>query len=161
VVVIKAKGYQLLSQEGIIFRPDLTDRQKFEFNKMALLSGPKIKAKKILEKCVGIGKDLEKLALEITHCGMDKRRTWKLSLIGNDDVNSNTRIDIKLGKENVLQQLERFIQVFSGKLKKYLSSIEYADLRYSNGFSIKWNANDTLDNALNDVSKDKSSGNNL
>ena len=137
-------NYQLLSQEGIIFAPELTEAQKRKFNNMALLSGPKVSAKSVLKKCVEISKDLTKLDLAIKRCGMNKRRTWKLSLTQNVDVN----LDIKLGKENVLQQLERFIQVFSGKLKQYLKSVEYVDLRYSNGFSIKWNVRHTLQDSL-------------
>lgn len=144
ILINEIDHYQLLSQEGIIFEPKLTEVQKRKFNSMALLSGPKVSAKNVLKKCVEISKDLSKLDLSIKHCGMNKRRTWKLSLMQNSDVN----IDIKLGKENVLQQLERFIQVFSGKLKRYLKSVEYADLRYSNGFSIKWNVRHTLQDSL-------------
>lgn len=137
-------NYQLLSQEGIIFAPKLTKMQKYKFNNMALLSGPKVSAKHVLKKCVEISKDLKKIDLAINHCGMNKRRTWKLSLTQNMDVN----LDIKLGKENILQPLEAFIEVFSGKLKPYLKSVEYADLRYSNGFSIKWNVRHELQDTL-------------
>ncbi|MCW8930038.1 MAG: FtsQ-type POTRA domain-containing protein [Gammaproteobacteria bacterium] len=140
----KLKNYQLLSQDGTIFEPKLTESQKLKFGKMALLSGPKISAKQVLERCVGISKDIKKLDLGIKHCGMNKRRTWKLSLIQNGDV----YFDMKLGKEDVIQKLERFIKIFSGKLKQYLGSIESADLRYSNGFSIKWNTQHQSQNGL-------------
>ena len=148
-------SYQLLSQDGIIFEPMLTDVQKDKFNMMALLSGPEISAKNVLTKCVEINKNIKKLGLGIKYCGMNKRRTWRLGLtslsISASGITQNDDMDIKLGKENIMHQLERFVQVFSGKLKRYLSSIEYVDLRYSNGFSVKWNTNNILQNSVQDT----------
>ncbi|RKZ97667.1 MAG: hypothetical protein DRQ43_02650 [Gammaproteobacteria bacterium] len=64
----------------------------------------------------------------------------------------DNEMNIKLGKEKIMHQLERFIEVFSGQLKHYLDSVQSADLRYSNGFSIKWKSvsilTNTLDNTL-------------
>ncbi|MCP3848654.1 MAG: FtsQ-type POTRA domain-containing protein [Gammaproteobacteria bacterium] len=137
-----AKGYQLLSQEGLIIEPELTEQQKLKFNRMALLSGPETSAENVLRRCVEFSKSLEAIGLGVKHCGMNKRRAWQLSLIQGIKASSHNeadiKIEIKLGKENILQQLKRFIRVFSGKLKHYLNAVEYADLRYSNGFSIKW-----------------------
>ena len=148
-----AKNYQLLSRNGVIFEPQLSAAQKVKFNKMALLYGPKMNAEKVLKKCFEINETLKPLALGIKQCGMNKRRTWSLSLSASDfttpGFNNRDGMDlkIKLGKENIMQQLERFIQIFSGKLKPYLSSVEYADLRYANGFSIKW----IVDNTSQDI----------
>ena len=47
-------------------------------------------------------------------------------------------IVIKLGKENVMQNLHQYIDVFSDQLSKYFDQVDYADLRFSNGFSVKW-----------------------
>jgi len=153
--LIKAENrYQLLSQDGVIFEPMLTAAQKVKFDKMALFSGPIMAVKKVLEKCLIMNESVKLLGLEIKQCGMNKRRTWALSLkpkslLATDLNKKNTiAMNIKLGKENIMQQLERFVQVFSGKLKQYLSSVEYADLRYSNGFSIKWIAEHGFDKGL-------------
>ncbi len=129
---------QLLSREGVIFKPHLTAAQIVKFEQMVLFFGPKMNAGKILEKCYVISKKLTSLGLGIQHCGMNNRRTWKLNLTGFKK-NRAITIEIKLGKNNVIQSLERFVQVFSGKLEPYLDSIESVDLRYSNGFSVKWN----------------------
>ena len=146
---LKTEHYQLLSEDGIVFEPELTDAQKLKFNSMALFSGPKVNAKKILNKCFEISNNLKKVDLGIKHCGMNKRRTWTLTLSTMDVKKEHDKnLDIKLGKEKIIQQLDRFIDVFSGKLKQYLSSIEYVDLRYSNGFSVKWNVTKTLDEPL-------------
>ncbi|MCU7938692.1 MAG: FtsQ-type POTRA domain-containing protein [gamma proteobacterium symbiont of Bathyaustriella thionipta] len=133
---------QLLSQYGIVFNPVLTDKQKQQFAKMTLLTGTHSHAEDILKNCVNMIKKLKQLGLGVKQCGMNKRRSWMLKLFLDND------LDLQLGKENIMQQLERFIDVFSGQLNQYLSSVESADLRYSNGFSVKWRAVDSLDTGL-------------
>jgi cell division protein FtsQ len=125
------KYFDLLSREGIIFSPHFTDEQQLEFSKMALLTGPYNNAKKILKVCYQINKMVRQLDVTIAKCGMNERRAWSV-VLGNG-------IELKLGKDKIMQQLERFTRIFSGQLKHYVGSIDYADLRYSNGFSIKWN----------------------
>lgn len=126
---------QLLSKEGIIFLPHLTKKQQQKFNRLPMLTGPVSNAEKILQTCLKISKRLTNLGIIIQQCGMNERRTWMLKL--------SNEMDVKLGKEQVMQKLERFVRVFSGQLKPYLNSVAYADLRYTNGFSIKWNSDNT------------------
>ncbi|MCU7798603.1 MAG: FtsQ-type POTRA domain-containing protein [gamma proteobacterium symbiont of Lucinoma myriamae] len=128
----KLNETQLISQNGIIFNPVLTDKQERQFAKMTLLTGTKSNAEKVLTNCSHINKRLKQLGIGIKQCGMNERRSWKLKLSLIND------LDLQLGKEKIMQKLERFINVFSGQLKQYLSSVESADLRYSNGFSVKW-----------------------
>ena len=141
-----SKQIQLLSQNGVVFSPLLTDKQKLKFAQMALLTGTNSNAEQVLTNCVQINKKLKQIESGIKQCGMNERRSWGLKL------SSDNELDIKLGKEKIMQQLERFIEVFSGQLNQYLISIESADLRYANGFSIKWksvdNSTDTLNSTL-------------
>ncbi len=141
------KTKQLLSQEGVIFRPQLTADQLLKFDQMALFFGPEMNARKILDKCFAINKKLFTLNLGIKQCGMNNRRTWRL-ILADFNKNREANIEIQVGKDNVVQRLDRFVQVFSGKLKQFLVSIETVDLRYTNGFSIKWNASDILSGRL-------------
>ena len=121
---------ELLSRNGVVFYPKLTDKQTKKFNRMAVLSGPEMNAKIILETCVKINKSLKKLNSRVQQCGMNGRRSWLITL--------NNGIVIKLGKENVMQNLHQYIDVFSDQLSKYFDQVDYADLRFSNGFSVKW-----------------------
>ncbi len=121
---------ELLSRNGVIFYPKLTDKQTKKFNRMAVLSGPEMNAKIILETCVKINNSLKKLKSRVQQCGMNGRRSWLITL--------NNGIVIKLGKENVMQNLHQYIDVFSNQLSKYFDQVDYADLRFSNGFSVKW-----------------------
>ena len=133
---LATKGFELLSNEGIVFRPNFTTEQQLDFAKMALLTGPQSSAGNVLKICSQISESLQELGAEIKQCGMNERRTWMLAL--------NNGIDVKLGKENIMRQLDQFIRVFSGQLNQYLKSVDYVDLRYSNGFSVKWNSDSTL-----------------
>ena len=142
---------QLLSQDGIIFNPLLNAKQEKKFAQMILLTGSASNAEKILTQCVQFSKKLQAVDLALTQCGMNKRRSWQLKVflksVSTQELFNND-IEIKLGKENVVQHFERFVQVFSGQLKNYIMSIIMVDLRYSNGFAVKW----TPVNSLLDLS---------
>ena len=148
---------QLLSQYGVVFSPRLTEKQRLKFAQLALLMGTNNNAERVLTNCVQIINKLKQLGLGIKRCGMNERRSWMLKLIVDDEMN------IKLGKEKIMHQLERFIEVFSGQLKRYLGSVKTADLRYSNGFSIKWKSvgsvTNTLDSSLQNSTLIKKAGN--
>jgi len=137
---------QLLSQYGVVFSPRLTEKQRLKFAQMALLTGTNNNAQRVLTNCAQLINKLKQLGLAVKQCGMNERRSWMLKLMHDNEMN------IKLGKEKIMHQLERFIEVFSGQLKHYLDSVQSADLRYSNGFSIKWKSvsilTNTLDNTL-------------
>ncbi len=138
---------QFLSQQGIIFQPQLTAEQKLKFARLAIFYGPKMSAERVLEKCFAMNKEINKLAFGIESCGMNKRRTWSISLLGSAvEEHRHLAMDVRLGKEKIMQQLKRFVEVFSGKLKHYLSAVDYVDLRYTNGFSIRWNKVGGLEN---------------
>jgi cell division protein FtsQ len=121
---------ELLSRNGIIFFPELSDKQRTKFNGLAILTGPKLSTNNILETCFKINADLKRLKSRLKKCGMNERRSWLITL--------DNGLDIKLGKENVMQNLAQYIDVFSVQLAKYFNQVEYADLRFANGFSIKW-----------------------
>jgi cell division protein FtsQ len=128
------KPYQLLNTEGIIFAPNLTIPQLHKFNHMSLLFGPASDVKEVLKKWVSINDQLPDVFLSIMACGMDARRSWRVNLLLAEGI----EIKIKLNKKAFLPQLRRFIQVFSGQLTSYLMLIDSVDLRYVNGFSVKW-----------------------
>ncbi len=138
--LIWVKNYQLLSDQAIVFRPNLTIKQKEKFSQLVLLFGTENSAKKVLSECLAMNKKLMTIGLGIQQCGINKRRTWSIILV----LKNGKNIDIKLGKDKIMQKLERFIKIFSGQLKTYINFAQYVDLRYSNGFSIKWNKHDYL-----------------
>jgi len=147
-----ADNIELISRNGVVFYPQLTSRQNNKFNQMAVLTGPEISAKKILKHCFKINESLKQLDSRVQRCGMNERRSWLITL--------DNGIVIKLGKENMMPNLIEFNHIFSGQLKKYFELIENADLRFSNGFSIKWkNITNEDDTKTNERSADQTNGN--
>jgi cell division protein FtsQ len=45
---------------------------------------------------------------------------------------------VRIGREAVEERLERFFGVATPALAQQFDTIEYIDLRYSNGFSVGW-----------------------
>lgn len=76
-------------------------------------------------RLLGVGMRLSKVEL-------DARGAWQLTL-GNNVI-------VRLGRQDVPARLERFITVASPVVAARAAEVSYVDLRYSNGFSVGWNA---------------------
>lgn len=76
-------------------------------------------------RLLGVGMRLSKVEL-------DARGAWQLTL-GNGVI-------VRLGRQDVPARLERFIAVASPVVAARAAEVSYVDLRYSNGFSVGWNA---------------------
>ena len=108
--------FRLLSDKGIIFQPELSSFQVEKVNKTALFFGPEMSEKKVFKTCIQLNENLKKLndasgsySSTIKQCGMNERRSWLVTL--------DSGVIIKLGKEKIMQQLERFIERASMKKK--------------------------------------------
>ena len=51
---------------------------------------------------------------------------------------------MRLGRQAVNERLERFIALASPMVAKRVAEITYVDMRYTNGFSVGWNARSSL-----------------
>jgi cell division protein FtsQ len=120
----------LLSAEGIIFAPEVTQEQQIKFSKLPLFSGPQNNVDKILKKCLQFIQIINPINIKVKRCTMDSRHAWNIEL--------TTRLELKMGKNEVIKRLQRFVDVFSQQLGPYLKYVAYVDLRYSNGISVKW-----------------------
>ena len=49
-------------------------------------------------------------------------------------------LQVRLGRQDVKDRLERFIRLASPMVAKRVAEINYVDMRYTNGFSVGWNA---------------------
>lgn len=120
----------LLSEEGVVFAPEVTPQQRVKFSRLSLFSGPDKNTDKVLKQCMQFRQIVNAINAKIERCTMDARHAWEIKL--------TTSLVLNLGKNNVIDRLQRFVDVFSQQLDRYLKYVAYADLRYSNGFSVKW-----------------------
>jgi cell division protein FtsQ len=84
------------------------------------------------------------VGMRLAKVELDPRGAWVLGL-GNGVV-------VRLGRQDVAARLERFITVASPLVATRASDITYVDLRYSNGFSVGWNAGVVPDAATGNAS---------
>ena len=74
--------------------------------------------------------------LRLTGVRLDERGAWEIELANG--------VVVKLGRQAVTDRLERFIHLASPLVAKRLAEIKYVDMRYTNGFSVGWNARSAL-----------------
>jgi cell division protein FtsQ len=70
------------------------------------------------------------VGLRLTRVELDARGAWQLSL--------ENGVQVRLGRQDVNERLERFIRVASPVVAARASEVNYIDLRYSSGFSVGW-----------------------
>jgi cell division protein FtsQ len=79
------------------------------------------------------------VGMRLSRVELDARGAWQLTL-GNG-------VAVRLGRQDVPARLERFISVASPVVAARGAEVSYVDLRYSNGFSVGWNASGSSETA--------------
>jgi cell division protein FtsQ len=72
------------------------------------------------------------VGMRLSRVELDARGAWQLTM--------QNGVQVRLGRQDVAARLERFIQIASPVVAARGSEVNYVDLRYSNGFSVGWNA---------------------
>ncbi len=72
------------------------------------------------------------VGMRLTKVELDARGAWELTL--------GSGVQVRLGRQNVTERLERFLRVASPLVAARGGEVGYVDLRYSNGFSVGWSA---------------------
>lgn len=72
------------------------------------------------------------VGMRLARVELDPRGAWELAL--------SNGVVVRLGRQDVAERLERFITVAGPLVATRAAEITYVDLRYSNGFSVGWNA---------------------
>lgn len=84
------------------------------------------------------------VGMRLARVELDPRGAWELAL--------SNGVVVRLGRQDVAERLERFITVASPLVATRAAEITYVDLRYSNGFSVGWNAGVVPDGATRNAS---------
>lgn len=108
-------------------------------------SGPEGYSLELTKRYQEFDQMLKPAGLKIANLTMDQRRTWKIKL--------KNGIEVRLGKENVESRLRRFARVYPlllaqlsaglsiqsrSPIEGLTSKVGGIDLRYTNGFTIRW-----------------------
>ena len=116
----------LINPRGIRFVP--AEDQQWEH--LPLLRGPHGSEHMVMQEYRQMQQMLQPLGLAISHVTMDERRAWSLQV--------GEALHLGLGRHDIERRLLRFVRVYPRVLEPRLAGIERVDLRYTNGFSIRW-----------------------
>ena len=116
----------LLNEQGDLFQPT---EAKYVAG-LPMFNGPAQLNKIMLKKFEQINALVVPLQSEITHFTMDARHAITLQLANE--------IEVVLGRENVLERLQRLTKIYPGALAKRSVEIKSIDLRYTNGMAVRW-----------------------
>ncbi len=100
------------------------------------LSGPEGKEEEVAKLYLETYPRLLAVGMRLSRVELDARGAWQLTL-GSGATNG---VVVRLGRQDVAARLERFIRVASPMVAARGGEVGYIDLRYSNGFSVGWNA---------------------
>src|SRR5262249_48593670 len=122
----------LLNEKGEIFTPE----KQVNLPNLPMLYGPNNLQTPVWEGYKQMNLMFQPLGLTIASSSMTDRQTWEIYL--------SNGIHLFLGRENVIPRLEQFIAIYP-KISDKINNIQYVDLRYSEGFAIKWKNNPAKD----------------
>lgn len=118
----------LISSEGALFSPP---EDTFPPG-LPFLNGPEGSERTVLERYEFLKAELGRLDMEVDVLALTERRAWQFSLADGPLV--------LLGRKNVDDRFKRFFNFAIPYQGDRLLQAESVDLRYTNGFAVKWAA---------------------
>jgi cell division protein FtsQ len=94
------------------------------------LDGPPGTEWQVAQRYLAIQGRLSGLGLQVAGLRLDARGAWELDL--------STGVTVRLGRRQVDERMDRFVQFSAPVIAGRAAEIRYVDMRYSNGFSIGW-----------------------
>jgi cell division protein FtsQ len=123
VVLARWGSSALVNTHGELFRA-ASNAVLPEFN------GPEDAAREVTGHYAEFSRLLKPFNLALTRMTLSDRRALQLRL--------NNGLVVELGREKVRERLEKFVGVYEQTVAKLPHSVAYADLRYPNGFAVRY-----------------------
>ncbi len=96
------------------------------------LSGPRGSEAEVARRYLAAQGQLLEAGMRLTAIRLDARGAWEFDL--------DNGITVRLGRRQVEERFQRFVQAGLGQISSRASDINYIDMRYTNGFAIGWRA---------------------
>jgi cell division protein FtsQ len=94
------------------------------------LDGPTGAEAQVAQRYLAIQERLSQLGFQVVALRLDARGAWELDL--------STGVTVRLGRRQVDERMDRFVQFGAPVISGRAAEIRYLDMRYSNGFAIGW-----------------------
>ncbi len=121
-------SHGLVSPSGELFFPEDNEM----FTHLPELAGPASDGVVVLMQYRQLDGMLAVHDLTIVRLEQDERRAWLVTL--------NSGVKLLLGRKESEKRLARFIDIYPKVLRAWEQAIDEVDLRYPNGFAVRWNA---------------------
>ena len=118
----------LLNVRGELF---LREAQQVPLELPQLL-GPEGTQQQVTRLYFELAPQLLKAGLRVSQVELDARGAWQLTLANG--------VQVRLGRQDVRARVDRLVRSAGPLVAAQTGTIRYIDLRYSNGFSVGWNA---------------------
>lgn len=116
----------VVSRGGVLFRPAPETIPEG----LPTFQGPDALAGDMARRFRELGRTLEGAGLSLQGLAADRRRAWRLEL--------NNGIEVVLGRDAWRDRLQRFLASWPETLQPMADRIKAVDLRYTNGFAVRW-----------------------
>ncbi|MGH8167932.1 MAG: cell division protein FtsQ/DivIB [Woeseiaceae bacterium] len=94
------------------------------------LSGPPDRSAEVAQRYLDVRDNLIPLGLDLRRVHLDARGAWDMTL--------SNGVEVRLGRREVTERTELFLDVVANIVSSREAEIEFVDMRYSNGFTIGW-----------------------
>lgn len=128
--IARWQGDRLLDAAGSVFQPNGMSRGLVNTDSLPSLSGPDGRQWAVWERYTTLKPALAAEGLDLTGLIENSRGSVQLML--------KSGVRIRLGTEQIESRLQRLLDVYSKTLAGKLDQIAVIDLRYTNGFAVKW-----------------------
>lgn len=119
---------EMVDVNGVRFQP-MVVRQPGPWPKLV---GPDGHEKALIAAYQQVRTLLDPLGLKLARLVQDERRAWWMTF--------ENGLDVYLGREQFVQRLRRLAQIYPRLLAPRIDQIAVVDLRYLNGFAVRWKA---------------------
>ncbi|HZF17319.1 MAG TPA: cell division protein FtsQ/DivIB [Steroidobacteraceae bacterium] len=116
----------LLNVRGELFMTDA----RYTLPELPRLDGPEGSEPQVAERYLAIQGRLVEAGLRLSALRLDDRGGWELDLTNG--------VTVKLGRREVDERLDRFLEAAVPLVTERATDIRYVDLRYTNGFAVGW-----------------------
>ncbi len=117
---------QMLAENGEIIKASMK-KQKGD---LPLLYSPNDKGRNMATGFIQIRKMMKGFPIKLVEFKEDARGSWRIKL--------ENGMTLKIGREYQAKRLKRFMVAYDESLNEVLDKISIVDLRYTNGFAVKW-----------------------
>lgn len=117
---------EMLAENGEIIKASLPK----EKGNLPLLYSPSDKGRNMATGFLKIRKWMKDFPIKMVEFKEDARGSWQIKL--------QNGMTVKIGREYQEKRLRRFMVGFDQSLKQVINDVKTVDLRYTNGFAVKW-----------------------